>query len=121
MLDHFPDGVERAVVVLVVGGIAVGGGGRALDLHLQSRLDPIEASAHQCTRQPQFWRGRQVRAHRSRGYTSVFAMTAPAAPATALPHGGSTSTFDCPAIAKVLASCASERWSRSGDDRGCSR
>jgi hypothetical protein len=28
-------------------------------------------------------------------------MTAPAAPATALPHGGSTSTLDCPAILKI--------------------
>jgi hypothetical protein len=48
-----------------------------------------------------------MQAHKSRGYTSVFAMTAPAAPATALPHGGSTSTFDCPAIAKMSASRAS--------------
>jgi hypothetical protein len=31
-------------------------------------------------------------------------MTAPAAPATALPHGGSVSTFDCPAIAVVVSS-----------------
>ena len=38
----------------------------------------------------------------SRGYTRVFAITAPAAPATALPHGGSTSTFDCPAIVVLV-------------------
>jgi hypothetical protein len=49
----------------------------------------------------------QERAHqgtyKSKGYTSVLAMTAPAAPATALPQGGSASTLDCPAMLKVLA------------------
>jgi hypothetical protein len=38
----------------------------------------------------------------SSGYTRVFAITAPAAPATALPHGGSTSTLDCPAIVVLV-------------------
>lgn len=37
----------------------------------------------------------------SSGYTSAFAMTAPAEPAIALPHGGKTSTLDCPAIVVV--------------------
>jgi hypothetical protein len=32
--------------------------------------------------------------YKSSGYTRVFAMTAPAAPATALPQGGNVSTFD---------------------------
>ena len=34
----------------------------------------------------------------SNGYTSAFASTAPAEPATALPHGGSFSSLDAPAI-----------------------
>jgi hypothetical protein len=34
----------------------------------------------------------------------VLAITAPAAPATALPHGGSTSTLDCPAIVVLVES-----------------
>lgn len=34
----------------------------------------------------------------SSGYTSAFASTAPAEPATALPHGGSFSSLDAPAI-----------------------
>lgn len=46
--------------------------------------------------------------HKSSGYTSVFAMTAPAAPATALPHGGNTSTFDCPAIVEEVFRRVSE-------------
>jgi hypothetical protein len=45
-------------------------------------------------------------------------MTAPAAPATALPHGGSTSTLDCPAILKISPGRAngaqSERWWMAG-------
>lgn len=43
-------------------------------------------------------------------------MTAPAAPATALPHGGSVSTFDCPAIVKLLADRADERAMLMADD-----
>ena len=35
----------------------------------------------------------------SSGYTKALARTAPAEPAIALPHGGSASTFDWPAIA----------------------
>lgn len=39
----------------------------------------------------------------SNGYTNAFAMTAPAEPAMALPHGGNASTLDCPAIVCVRA------------------
>lgn len=34
----------------------------------------------------------------SSGYTSAFARTAPAEPATAAPHGGNFSSLDAPAI-----------------------
>ncbi len=34
----------------------------------------------------------------SSGYTSALATTAPAAPATAEPHGGNIASFDCTAI-----------------------
>lgn len=34
----------------------------------------------------------------SNGYTNAFAMTAPVAPATARPQGGSVASLDCPAI-----------------------
>ena len=40
----------------------------------------------------------------SSGYTSAFASTAPAEPATALPHGGSFSSLDGPVIPSVIAS-----------------
>lgn len=86
--------------MFVVGGVAVGGGGGALDLDLEACFD-TGGSVSRPLRDK-----RTKEAYRSNGYTSVLAMTAPAAPATALPHGGSVSTLDCPAMLKKLCDCA---------------
>jgi hypothetical protein len=56
----------------------------------------------------------------SSGYTRVFAITAPAAPATALPHGGSTSTLDCPAIV-VLVEPRNQSVGMNWRGSGCGR
>jgi hypothetical protein len=47
-------------------------------------------------------------------------MTAPAAPATALPHGGSTSTLDCPAIV-VLVEPRNQSVGMNWRGSGCGR
>jgi hypothetical protein len=44
----------------------------------------------------------------SKGYTIAFAMTAPVAPATARPQGGSGASLDCPAIVKGLRTVVDE-------------
>lgn len=41
----------------------------------------------------------------SKGYTIALAMTAPVAPATASPHGGSRTSFDC---ADIVDDCGKE-------------
>lgn len=57
----------------------------------------------------------QIQTHMSRGYTSALAMTAPVAPASANPHGGIKTSFDCPAIATLPRSFSSLRCVQDGD------
>jgi hypothetical protein len=83
--------------VLVVGRIGVCRVGGPVYLDLEARLHSgralvcvleVHVTGEPCAHAT----------HMSNGYTNAFAITAPAEPAMALPHGGIASTFEAPAI-----------------------